>query len=88
MERELAARQLLLARGQEGEELDLLGYLALVREELELLQFDYSWELDDDLLGELAKLGRLPATRVGGGVEELGHGVLGFFTTTVNYSVL
>jgi len=62
LERELAARQLLLARGQEGEELNLLGYLALVREELELLQFDCSWELDDDLLGELAKLGRLPAT--------------------------
>ena len=52
-----------------GEQFNLLGNLALVREKLYLAEVHRGGELNDDLLGILAEFGTLPAFGVDCGVE-------------------
>ena len=59
-----------------------------MREELKLLEADDTWELHDDLLGILAELGRLPAPRVGCGIQQLRDRILGLLPAAIYYSIL
>lgn len=65
------------ARGHEGVQLELLGDLGLMGEELDLLELYDVGELEDQLLGVLAELGALPPAALGGTVQQLTDGELG-----------
>ena len=55
-----------------------------MRKELQLGEVHGARELQNDLLGVLAKLFRLPPLRIHGRVKQLGDGVLGVFAATVD----
>ena len=77
----------MLSTRQEGEELDAGGYLALMRQELELLEIDDCRELNNDLLRIITKLLALPPPRIRRGIQQLRHRIVLVLPGAVNDSI-
>ena len=70
--------------GVECKKLNLARDFRLMRQKLELVQLNNAGELNDDFLGVLAKLLRLPSFGVHTGLKQLSDGVVRVFATAVD----